>query len=349
MKAQVIGLGWVTPFGRDLQTVYQSVLDGRKPATTPVPESNNQPVYRIPTDTIKDAQALPRLRRSSAISHFAVAAAIDAVAQAGLTEEQLARTTLIFTASDGGVIYTRRFYGDIVDHGPGAGSPLLFPETVYNAPASHVAGTIGLSGEVLTLVGDSSTTLSALHIGAEALQMPDVDFCLIVAAQEMDWISAEAYDRWGLINGETREAACFSEGAAAIVLARNGRGLAEVGLSHPGLSYGTSDEVTRSLLAIFAQISPAPDLVISSTSGTHFDQTEQLAYQEAFPGVPAISPKMSLGDALSASSLQHVILGTLLIHHGVHRRILIPVAGFNGQASALLLTDSTTQTDSTTA
>lgn len=346
MNAQIIGLGWVTPFGRDLETVYQNVQDGRKPASTPIPESNGQPVYRISPDVIADVTALPRLRRSSAISHFAVAAAKDAVTQAGLTEEQLARTTLIFTASDGGVIYTRRFYGDVVQHGPGSGSPLLFPETVYNAPASHIAGTIGLSGEVLTMVGDSSTSVSALQMGVEALQMPGVDFCLIVASQEMDWISAEAYDRWGLIKGEVREAACFSEGAAAVVLAKSGCGMAEIGFSHSGLSYGTRREVTRSLLAIFSEISAAPDLMISSQSGTHFDQAEAEACHEAFPDIPMMAPKMSLGDALAASSLQQAILGALLIQKGRYQRTLIPVAGFNGQASALLLTATTAQPNS---
>ncbi len=338
MNPQIIGLGWVTPLGRDVETVYQRLQDGESPQASSLPEAVNRGVFRIEPDLIKDVTALPRLRRSSAISHFAVAAAQDAIAQSGLTAEQLEKTTLIFAASDGGVVYTRRFYGDVVEHGLGSGSPLLFPETVYNAPASHVAGTLGLSGEVLTLVGDSATALSAIQMGIEAFHLPGVDYCLVVAAQEMDWISAEVYDRWELVHGTLAEAACFAEGAAAIVLARDAAGLASIGFSHPGLSYGTNQEAERSLGVIFSEIPQQPDLIVSSASGTRFDSAEAQACDTAYPGVPSIKPKMQLGDALAASALQQVILSVLSIQKGHYHRVLVPVAGFNGQASALLLT-----------
>src|SRR3712207_7831863 len=48
-------------------------------------------------------------------------------------------TTLFRSAvSNGGVIYTKRFYHEVVESGAEAASPLLFPETVFNAPASHL-------------------------------------------------------------------------------------------------------------------------------------------------------------------------------------------------------------------
>lgn len=338
MNPQIIGLGWVTPLGRDVETVYQRLENGELPMASFLPEAANRQVFRIEPDLIKDITALPRLRRSSAISHFAVAAAQDAIAQAGLTEDQLARTTLIFAASDGGVVYTRRFYGDVVEHGLGSGSPLLFPETVYNAPASHVAGTAGLSGEVLTLVGDSATALSAIQMAVEAFHLPGIDYCLVVAAQEMDWISAEVYDRWKLIHGSYNEAAFFAEGAAAVVIARETPGVASISFSHPGLSYGTNQEAERSLGTVFSQIPQQPDLIISSASGTRFDLVETQASEAAYPGVASLQPKKQLGDALAATALQQVILGALFAQKGSHHRVLVPVAGFNGQASALLLT-----------
>ena len=65
------------------------------------------------------------------------AASLAALRDAGLAPESLGRCALIFAVSDGGVIYTRKFYDQVVREG--AGSPLLFPETVYNAPGSHIA------------------------------------------------------------------------------------------------------------------------------------------------------------------------------------------------------------------
>ena len=66
------------------------------------------------------------------------------------------RTALIFAISNGGVIYTKRFYHEVVESGAQAASPLLFPETVFNAPASHLAAILGITGASYTLVGDGA-------------------------------------------------------------------------------------------------------------------------------------------------------------------------------------------------
>ena len=57
---------------------------------------------------------------------------------------------LIFAVSNGGVIYTKRFYHDIVESGAQSASPLFFPETVFNAPASHLAAILGIHRRELT-------------------------------------------------------------------------------------------------------------------------------------------------------------------------------------------------------
>ncbi|MGA7212649.1 MAG: beta-ketoacyl synthase N-terminal-like domain-containing protein, partial [Terrimicrobiaceae bacterium] len=166
IAASIVGMGWVTPLGRDLASVWKAICENASPDASrlenPV-SKRSVPVLRVPEELVHDTAVLPRLRRSSLISHFAVAAAVDAAASARMTPDMLARTALIFAVSDGGVIYTRRFYANIVERGGGAGSPLLFPETVYNAPASHIAARLGLQGDVLTLVGDAAAGLAAIR------------------------------------------------------------------------------------------------------------------------------------------------------------------------------------------
>ena len=71
-----------------------------------------------------------------------------------VTPEIAARTAVVFAITDGGVLYTRKFYEQIVKQGANSASPLLFPETVYNAPASHLAAQLGIDGASYTLVGD---------------------------------------------------------------------------------------------------------------------------------------------------------------------------------------------------
>src|SRR5207248_3451173 len=108
----------------------------------------------------------PRLRRASAISRFAAAAGLEALQNAGvkLGSQNDDRIALVFAISNGGVIYTKRFYRDIVETGAQSASPLLFPETVFNAPASHLAAILGITGATYTLVGDSAVGLLAIRM-----------------------------------------------------------------------------------------------------------------------------------------------------------------------------------------
>ena len=114
--------------------------------------------------------------------------------------------------------------------------PCFFPETVYNAPASHIAARLGLECEVLTLVGDAAAGLSAVQTGCELIAAGEADSCVVAAAQELDWITCEAYRRWGLIQDGKNSACVFSEGAAAIVLTEQPH-RCRVSATHPGYSY----------------------------------------------------------------------------------------------------------------
>src|SRR5262249_53682024 len=159
MNAAIAGIGWITPLGADLDVLSKGVAAETKPI--PNPETGQAlPARPVPPKLVEHLARNPRLRRSSPISYFAVAAAQAALAEAGAPE---GNTALVFAVSDGGVIYTRRFYDQIVRQGANSASPLLFPETVYNAPASHLAAVLGINGASYTLVGDQSAGLAGLH------------------------------------------------------------------------------------------------------------------------------------------------------------------------------------------
>jgi 3-oxoacyl-(acyl-carrier-protein) synthase len=342
MIASIAGMGWVTPLGRDLASVWKAVNES-KPANVSGLENpiskRSLPVLRVPDDLARDAASLPRLRRSSLISHFAVAAATDAAASAGMTPEKLARTALVFAASDGGVIYTRRFYADVVERGEGAGSPLLFPETVYNAPASHVAARLGLQGEVLTLVGDAATGVAAVRTGCELLAAGEADYCLVAAAQELDWITCEAYSRWGLISDDSIPASVFSEGAAAIVLARE-RGDSRVSATHSGYSCPTEKDTEEHMDAVLEELLPGSRVIVSvsGASGTRLDLAEKNCLARHLPTARVLTPKSVLGEALVCSTLQQVITGALALRELGGGDALVTAIGYNRQVAGLILT-----------
>src|SRR5207237_3584824 len=148
-----------------------------------------------------NAPAHPRLRRSSAISRVAVVAGLEALANGNvkLDPEIARRTALIFAVSNGGVIYTKRFYHEIVESGAQAASPLLFPETVFNAPASHLAAILGITGASYTLVGDGAVGTLALKMAEDLMAGDTLDYCLVVGAEEADWLLCDAYRKWRLL------------------------------------------------------------------------------------------------------------------------------------------------------
>ena len=157
MSLAIAGMGWVTPLGSGVDSVWERLLHGDEASTTTISEEfgdRSYNVFRVPESTLRGA-AHPRLRRASAISRFAAAAGLEALRAANvkLDAQHAERTALVFAISNGGVIYTKRFYRDIVNEGAQSASPLLFPETVFNAPASHLAAILGISVSARQSVG----------------------------------------------------------------------------------------------------------------------------------------------------------------------------------------------------
>ncbi len=224
MSASLVGAGWVTPLGSGINEVWQRLLRGdvaQAETLTDESGSRSYQAIKVPASALQDLPPHPRLRRASAISRYAALAGLNAMAEAKQSgiDVKPDRTAIIFAISNGGVIYTRRFYQEIVSSGAASASPILFPETVFNAPASHLAALIGLSGQTYTLVSDGSVGLSALEMADRLLDEEEVEFCLVVGAEEVDWLLCDAYGRWRL-SGNTAARMALSEGAGALLLAR---------------------------------------------------------------------------------------------------------------------------------
>jgi 3-oxoacyl-[acyl-carrier-protein] synthase II len=342
MDAYITGAGWITPHGEDLTQVWNAVLAGTPAPVSelPGPTGCASHVATCIPPRMADAVARhPRLRRSSNISLFAAAATLGALRNAGIDPTAGAgNCALVFAATDGGVIYTRKFYDQVVRQG--SGSPLLFPETVYNAPASHIAALLGLDGSTYTVVGDASAGLSAINLATELLATTPIDHCIVAAAQEADWILCEAYHQWRISRDTgSHRGALIADGAAAIVLSREGPyRLATT----PAIPFFRQSEAATSLTAALAHL-PAgikPDNVISSANGTFIDRAERSAVEAAFGVVPTIHPKATLGDPFGAGALMQVIGATQQLQRGSTGSVLAPVIGLNEQAGAVLVTCS---------
>jgi 3-oxoacyl-(acyl-carrier-protein) synthase len=319
MSVTIAGMGWVTPLGSGIDEVWQRLLAGDKPQ----PEKLADPIgerpylaYRVASAALKDLPAHPRLRRASAISRFAATAGLAAVrnAEVKLDEQIAGRLALIFAVANGGVIYTKRFYNDIVKTGADAASPLLFPETVFNAAASHLAAIIGLTGVTYTLVGDGSVGLSAIKMAEDLLGDDQLDYCLVVAAEEADWLLCDAYRKWRLLRSAPpielfrsgAKGTILSEGAGALLLGRTGS--IEIGATIAGAHFRKRRELPAVLSNILTGVGANGSVIIGSANGTFVDAAEARALDDVLPGAQLYSPKGCLGEGVAASSLWQVII-----------------------------------------
>lgn len=350
LSARIAGMGWVTPLGADLETVARRLSAGEtpEPAVLTNPENGAMHHYlAVPPKLVDHLGRNPRLRRSSAISYFGVAAGLAALENAGLTldADTAARTAVVFAISDGGVIYTRKFYDQIVKQGASAASPLLFPETVYNAPASHLSALLGIDGASYTLVGDNSVGLAALNFAAQLLALGNADRVVVVGAEEIDWVICEAYRDWRLARTTAPETgrapwkAWLGEGAAALVLTRD-QGL-PLEAVHPGVAFGKRAHAAAAIDRVLSDLtgSSPVDGLVSGANGTFGDAAESAAVARHFPAAAGATliPKRGLGEAPAASALLQVIVAALEVQSGRTRRALVPVVGFNQQASAAIV------------
>ena len=184
LRSSIHGMGWVTPLGAGLEDVWERLMAGERAAVTEMtsPLMNRKRFgVRVPAETVRWLERLPRVRRSSAITYLTVAAGVAALRDAGLLpgtlengglalpREVAERTAVVYAVSNGGVSYSRRFYEKVATGGAPAASPLLFPETVYNAAASHFAALLGIDTATYTLVGDWTVGLTAIGFATELL------------------------------------------------------------------------------------------------------------------------------------------------------------------------------------
>ena len=361
MSAHLAGLGWVTPFGSTLEGVWEKLRDGAQPVAMSLGNtlgSHESRAFRVPADAIAEAARQPRLRRSSAISRFAVVAGLAALRDAGLELDAAAaaRTALVFAISNGGVIYTKRFYHDIVQAGATAASPLLFPETVFNAPASHLAAILGITGATYTLVGDGAVGLLALQMADDLLANPELDRVLVVGAEEADELLCDACRKWRLLRDEPplepfakpARGTFLSEGAGAVLLARDGA--IALGRIDPGGNFAHQRELAPLLDRIASQLARdgAPDLFVASANGTFIDAAEAQMAAQHFPGTAICAPKRSLGESFAAGGLWQVICAALALRRqelpepsrasvAMLERAAVTTCGLNQQAAGLTL------------
>ena len=318
------GIGAVSPAGWNVAALRDALAKNEPLLSQELSLSGNERGFRVlrvpPPNPRPSFLTHPRLRRTSPITQFTLSAALEALGPRD--EKSNSRLGVIVCVLSGCVNYTRRFYDETLKD-PTTASPLVFPETVFNAPASHLSAYLGSSAINYTLVGDCGTFLMGMATGANWLLQGKVDECLVVGAEEVDWLTADAlrlFDRGKVL----------SEGAGAVLLNRtSGVRLDAITDEHLFCTTGKFEALRR--MKDELRSSGSAELLADSFSGDIRISSEEGQLWADWSGA-RISPKRALGEGLMAGAAWQVVAAADAVMNRTVQGAIISTAGFHQHA-----------------
>lgn len=325
----VAGLGAVSPAGWSVAALNEALRKAQPLPIQHIEPTGREPlsVRLVPTPATRPQfLAHPRLRRSSPITHYATAAAIEAVAKLRKRDGS-PRLGLIACFQAGCVNYSRRFLDEILKD-PLTASPLLFPETVYAGPVSHVAALLGNVSITYSLVGDAGCFLQGVSLGAQWLTENRVDVCIIIGAEETDWILADALwhiDRSTILAGGAGALCLCCDSTTSV-----GVQLATITDPHTYSSRNNRERAARAMRSQLGEGSSAEMLCDGIGESSRANAAERAAWHDWLGA--RLSLKKILGEGLMAGAAWQCVAACEAIASGQFTAANVSIVGSNQQA-----------------
>ena len=238
--ASILGIGAVTPLGRDLELIRQRLHADRSPSpgtpgegrgdgdfelqatlsksnhphALPAYRERGQEVLRVSDDLLSDPATASQLRRADRFTRMAVIAARDAwnaakQSCAGIAPERIA---LIVSSGFGPHCRGFRFLDGILDAGDTAASPTDFSHSVHGAASAYISRLLDIRGPALNATDFEMGFEETIRIAQCWLNENACDRVLIGAVEELGEVLLSCAAR--MLNVPTSP----SEGAVFLML-----------------------------------------------------------------------------------------------------------------------------------
>jgi len=322
-RAVVTGLGAVTPIGNTAPAYWEALLAGKSGVSAITQFDPSGLDVRIAAE-VKDfdpAVAMDRkmARRMSRFIHLAVAAASEAVNDAGIdfstyTQDQRDRVAVVVNTGGGGLEQIIEGTRVIAEKGPGQVSPFAIPALSGSMASCQISIKYGITGPVLTQVAACASSVIAFIDGLRMIQLGEVDVALVGGSEgSLLPIAFAALGNMGALSHRNddpthasrpfdrdRDGFVFGEGAGIVVLesaehamARGANIICEVlggGITadafHISAPEPTGRGATAAMTKAMRHAGVAPDeidyIVAHGTSTPLNDVTETRAIKAAF-------------------------------------------------------------------
>jgi 3-oxoacyl-[acyl-carrier-protein] synthase II len=358
-RAVVTGLGAITPIGNDAATFWASLLAGTSGVAPISTYDASSEEVRIaaevkgfdPATWIDFKQA----RRMSRFSQFAVAAAAQAIADAGLeiTDANRDEIGVIVNTGGGGIGDVALGERVFLEQGGKRVSPFMVPMLSPSMAACQVSIQNGLHGPVIASVAACASGVQALIDAQRLIEHRDAEVVLaggtesailpvaFAALANMGALSKRNDDPTGASRpfDAGRDGFVFGEGAAVLMVEsaehaerRGARILAEVAggamtadAFHISAPDPTGEGAARAMVRALRDAGVAPEevdyVVAHGTSTPLNDATETKAIHAAFGGHAArlavSSNKSMVGHTLGAAGAISAIAAVCSIRDGM--------------------------------
>lgn len=180
-RVVVTGMGVISPVGNGLDAYWDGLTSGRsgiKPIT--LFDASNFSVRFA--GEVADFDASTWLDRKEAkhmdrVSHFGVAAGLDAAKDSGLeiTPENRDRVGVLIGSGIGGLRTLEDQFAVLLERGPDRVSPFLIPMMISDITAGHVSMMLGARGPNLAVTSACATACHAIGEAAHMIMRGDAD------------------------------------------------------------------------------------------------------------------------------------------------------------------------------
>ncbi len=148
----ITGLGVISSIGHNLKDFNQSLVDGTVVAGPAPWKEGHENIWMSLIEGFDASEWMEErvVRNAAAFSHYAIAAAAQAVEDSGIEDFDPVRTAVVIGSALGGVDSYADDQERLDEGGPDAISPKFMVNSLLNMPAAHIALRFGLHGPMLS-------------------------------------------------------------------------------------------------------------------------------------------------------------------------------------------------------
>ncbi len=178
-RVVVTGFGAVTPLGADAEETWRAALEGQNGVSRIVAfdpaDFASQIAAQVPDWDPVEHLGAKLARRTDRFTQFALVAASEAIAHAGLevTDENRGEIGSYVGSGVGGLVFLETQTNVLRDRGPSRVSPFLIPEIITDMAAAMISIEHGLEGPNLAIVSACASGADAIGEAAEVIKRGD--------------------------------------------------------------------------------------------------------------------------------------------------------------------------------